>query len=414
VAGLEPPAVAPGLLDARPVARPPRSIDLRVDRLNSLLGTALDAAAISGYLRPLGFAVAAPDPVLGPPVLGVGVPSFRPDVTREVDVIEEVARMHGYSSIERTRRDSPAIGRLTPQQRRRRELSRVLTGAGATEAWTSTFLSEEDHERAGLAGSAGAAVRVSNPLVSEEAVLRRSVVPGLLKAVRHNAGHRNPSVRLFEIGHVFEPPPEGEALPDEREVLGVVLAAEGDDAGAAVRCWRTVAEALGIRGVRLEARARPGLHPTRSADLVAPGDEPIGSVGEIDPAVVAGFGLGHDRVGFLGLDLGPALAAAGVEQEVREVSRYPSSDVDLAFEVDEGTPAAAVESALAAAAGDLCESLALFDVYRGAGIGAGRRSLAFRLRLCAPDRTLGDAELGEIRRRCVDAVVGSLPASLRA
>jgi phenylalanyl-tRNA synthetase beta chain len=136
-------------------------------------------------------------------------------------------------------------------------------------------------------------------------------------------------------------------------------------------------------------------------------------VGEIDPEVGAAFALSHGRVGWVELSLGPLLAIAGARRLVTEPSRYPSADVDLAFAVDESVPADEVEARLREAAGELCESLQLFDVYRGAGVEEGRRSLAFRLRLCAEDHTLTDAEIATARQACVTAVEQALPARLR-
>jgi len=134
----------------------------------------------------------------------------------------------------------------------------------------------------------------------------------------------------------------------------------------------------------------------------------------VDPEVVAAFGIPHERIGWLDIDMA-TLAGAPRRGELAEaVSRYPSSDVDLAFAVDDGVPAAQVEAILRTAATELCESVELFDVYRGPGVEAGKRSLAYRLRFCALDHTLTDSEVAELRRRCIDAVESALPATLRA
>jgi phenylalanyl-tRNA synthetase beta chain len=142
------------------------------------------------------------------------------------------------------------------------------------------------------------------------------------------------------------------------------------------------------------------------------GEEVIGAVGEVDPDVAAAAGV-PERVAWLELDLGRLLAAAGEEAPYRQISRYPSSDVDLAFEVDEDVPAAAVERALRGADGDLLADVALFDVYRGEPLPPGRRSLAYRIRFQAMDRTLTDAEVAEARAHLVAAVESSVPATLR-
>jgi len=167
-----------------------------------------------------------------------------------------------------------------------------------------------------------------------------------------------------------------------------------------------------------EAPPAPGLHPTRSAWLVVPSTGAVlGSVGEVDPNVAAGFGSGQPgRIGWLELDLGLLLDAASaprISEDARPVSRFPSADVDLALVVDDTVPADRVAAALAEAGGELLESVRLFDVFRGPSIGPARRSLAYRLRFEALDRTLTDAELGELRTRAINAAEAGVGATLR-
>jgi phenylalanyl-tRNA synthetase beta chain len=405
VAGGAPvPVVAPGALDARPEPASRTRLKVRTSRVNHLLGTALGAGEVAAYLEPIGFSASASADDDGSGVLEVVVPSFRPDVTREVDVIEEVARHHGYARIEGRARRAATVGALTLLQRRRRELRRALVALGAHEAWTSSLVAPADHARAGLPGTE---IPLANPMAPEESVLRRSLLPGLLTAVAHNTARRAPHLRLFEIGHVFTAgtaDQPGGGLPGEREVAAVVLAWDGDDAAAATRCWRAVADALGLKGAQLVAGEVPGLHPTRAALLVGPAGDPLGALGEVDPGVLEAFGLPHARVGWFEAEVEPLVALAVSTSSVREPSRYPSADIDLAFAVGEGVPAADVEHCLRSAAGDLCESLWLFDVYRGAGLPEDSRSLAFRLRFAAPDRTLTEADLAGVRAACVTAV----------
>ena len=154
-----------------------------------------------------------------------------------------------------------------------------------------------------------------------------------------------------------------------------------------------------------------GLHPTRAARIEVAGT-PVGFVGEVDPGVLEAHGIG-ERVGWLEVDLEALLALPHGSRPYHRVSRYPSSDIDLAFEVDEDTSAAAVRSCLVEAAGDLLVDLSLFDVFRGAPVAEGRRSLAFTLRFQADDRTLTDAEVADVRQVCIDGVQSALPAVLR-
>ncbi len=396
--------VSSPVLDCRFGPPPPQPIRLRTERVNTVLGTSLDDEQVRSYLAPIGFAADA----AGPGLHDVLPPSFRPDATSEIDLVEEVARHHGYSRVGRTVPSSPFVGALTPYQRNRRRLRDVLAGAGVSEAVSPPLVGPGDHERAGLEGDV---IEATDPLAREESVLRRSLLPGLLKAVAFNASHRNPGVALFEIGHVFAPSADRDApLPDERERVAVALAGP-DGAPAAKRVLDVVLDGLGIRGSRLEAAQAPGLHPTRTARLVL-GERAVGYVGEVDPSVLEAFGI-EGRLGWIEVDLELLLPRERIYVPARPVSRHPSSDIDLAFVVDDAVPAAAVESTLREAAGELLVDLRLFDVFRDTRLGDRRRSLAYRLRLQAMERTLTDAEVAELRRRCIDAVHTAHGAELR-
>jgi phenylalanyl-tRNA synthetase beta chain len=289
-------------------------------------------------------------------------------------------------------------------QQRRRLLRNVLVGLGLSEVMPSPFLTASELRDARLAEDA---LLITNPLVSGEDRLRTSLRPGLLKAVAFNESHRRFGVSLFEIGHVYPPGP-GE-LPDEYEVLGVVLA--GQPAPAAVAVWREIASALRI-GARIDQGEVPlGLHPTRSATLVA-GRDRIGAVGEIAPEVLESFDV-TQRVAVLELNLSIVLASDPKPARWKPTSRQPSSDLDMAFILADDVPAEKLERAIRQGAGPLLVGLDLFDVYRGQGVPGGSRSLAFRLRLQAPDRTLADADTAEMVAS-VRAAAAKLGAVLRA
>ncbi len=372
-------------------------IDVRVAKVNALLGTSLSADEIVALIRGLGFASK------GRETLTVTVPSWRPDCTAEVDIIEEVARQYGYANVGKTVPKSAMHGRLSPVQSRRRHLRGVLLGLGVNEAMPNPFLADDDLVRAGLSGPA---LRIVNSLVAEESILRTSLRPGLLKAVAFNESHRRFAVSLFEIGHVY-PPGDGE-LPDEFEQLAVVLA--GRDATGAMEVWREVAAAMGF-GARVDQSKPPsGMHPTRSATLSLGRDE-IGVVGEAHPDVLDAYGVGQ-RVALLELNLSVLLATEAKVAMWKPTSRFPSSGLDLAFVTPDSVTAEKVDKAIKQAAGALLVDLALFDTYRGSGVPADSRSLAYRLRLQALDRTLSDTELTELRNKVI-AGVAKLGATLR-
>jgi phenylalanyl-tRNA synthetase beta chain len=405
-------AQVPGLrrgptTDVRAAEPAVTTIAVRTARVDGLLGIDLDDAAVAGLLRPLGFGVVP----AGPGTAEVTVPTWRPDVTREIDVVEEVARLHGYGNIaRRVPGGARTGGGLSAHQRQRRLIRDVLAGTGITEAWTTTFLAPGDLERAGLPA---AAVEVENPLDASESILRTSLLPGLLKAVRFNADRQEPDVRLFEIGRTFARPAPGTVTPTETETLAVVVAGRGADARLAARTWSILARALRLADVRITATGLDGLHPTRSATLTGVDGCTLGQVGEVDPDVSAAYGVAG-RVGWLQVDLVPLFAQPRLSDQARPVSRFPASDVDLAFVVDLDVPADEVARTLRTAGGDLAETVALFDVYRSDQLGPGRRSLAYRMRLRAADRTLTDAELAAHRQRAIDAVAAAHGAELRA
>ena len=398
--------VAPGTIDVRTAPPAARRVQVRTARVNALLGSDLEDDRIRSLLAPIGFDSA----VVTPGVLDVGIPSWRPDCAIEVDIVEEVGRHHGYANLPRTVPSGVRTGGLTAFQQARRRVRDVLAGVGASEATNPPLLGPGDHERAGIRGGV---IEADNPMIREESVLRRSMLPGLLRGLAFNASHRNPDVSLFEIGKVFLPPVGDAPLPDERERLAFVAAGPGVDAAVAVAAWRTLAGALRLADTGLEATDdADGLHPTRTCRVLVDG-RAIGHVGEVDPDVAAGHDL-SGRVAWLEVELEALLTANTRSLESRPVSRFPSSDVDLAFLVPDDVPAAAVESALRSDGGDLLVDLRLFDVYRGAGLAAGERSLAFRLRFQAIDRTLTDAEVAAARQACIDAVTTATNAHLRA
>lgn len=334
------------------------------------------------------------------------MPSWRPDSTAEVDVVEEVARHVGYANLGMAVPNSTTHGRLSSRQHRRRLLRDVLVGLGISEAITESFLSDAVLASAGLPLDV---IRITNPLVVGEDVLRPSMRPGLLNAIAFNESHRRLGVCLFEVGHVYPPGDRSTELPPEYEGLAVVLA--GRDATHAIVLWRELAHALGF-GARVDQSLVPvGLHPSRSATLSI-GREVVGAVGEIHPSVLASFGV-SERVAWLELDLTRLLANDAKIALWKPTSRYPSSDFDLAFVLADTVPAEKLEKVIRQAAGNLLVDLALFDSYRGSGVADGSRSLAYRLRLQALDHTLADAEVVAVREKIV-TVAAKLGARLRA
>lgn len=405
------PTLAPGTVEATGLLPDRSPVRVRTSRVNLLLGTGLEAPAITDLIEPIGFECT---PVEGD--LDVVVPTWRHDTATETDVVEEIARHHGYERLPSRRPRASHTGSLSQRQRERRILRWALAGAGLSEAMPTPLVAQSLLEET---GAPLPAVAIANPMAAEESLLRTSLRPGLVNAIAQNAAHRNTGVRLFEIGTVFVPPSsdsgtggEQSVLPCEPEHLGVALG--GSEAPEAVDVLEVVLRRMGLDADSLDLVAAevPGLHPTRTAEVLVSGLA-VGHVGEIDPGVLEAFSV-SERVAWLELHLDVLLDLPHGEVDYRSVSRFPSSDVDLAFVVPEGISALEVRRTLAAAAGELGENVELFDTYRGSGLPEGSRSIAYRVRLRAADRTLGDSELATTRQAMIDAAVSSHGATLRA
>jgi len=400
---LEPAAfLSPGIIDEKGDLPVREKIKVRVSRVNSILGTDLDQKNILEILDPIGFEVESVDQDID-----VIVPSFRPDTSLEIDVIEEIARIYGYERIAKTVPKSKTFGSLTTKQNDRRLIRTTMMGLGLDEAMPIPFLAPGELENAGLESDG---IKVANPLVAEESVMRSSLRPGLLKTLAYNESHRLTGLRLFELGHVYRQPEKPQPLPDEREQLVSVLA--GNQAGEIVNIWSALADALAFDDYELITDSPSGFHATRTARIEIQG-RTVGFLGEIDPSVLSLFEV-SERVACLEVDIDDLLSISHGQRSYVSFSRFPSSDIDLAFEVDEVISSNEVKKCLQKQAGSLLVNINLFDIFRGEPVSEGRRSLAFKLRLQAEDRTLTDAEVAKVHGECIEAVEKKFSAKLRS
>lgn len=384
------------------VCPPPSSdVTLRLAQVERILGVALDARQIANLIEPIGYRCTE-----NGAGVTVAIPSWRPDSTTEIDVIEEIARHYGYEALGKSVPNSTVHGRLSTVQQRRRLVHGVLVEAGWSEAMPNPFLDPGAARLAGVDDSRQ--LGLVNPLVAEESVLRVSLRPGLLRSIAYNQSHRVDDIHLYEVGHVY---PRGEnPLPDEEEMLCVVAVDSHDGELAALRAWALLVDALGF-GAQVDVKTTPsGYHPGRSA-MLRRGKQVIGAMGELSPVVLRNHGIAG-RVSCLELSLSVVLGEEPKPVAAKPVSRFPSTDIDLAFVAPDTLAAADVHRGIKSAAGNMAVSLELFDVYRGKGVAEGSRSLAYRLRLQAADRTLTDDEVAGIRAKCI-AAAEKLGAKLR-
>ncbi len=372
--------------------------------------------------------------VEGDTVLLVTPPGWRPDLTGAAELVEEVIRLEGYDTVPVALPSAPAGRGLTEAQRRRRTASRALAAAGLVEVVLPPFVAQPLVDALGQTGLD--APRVLNPLSEEEALLRPSLLPGLLTALLRNTGRGLHDVGLYETGSVFRgvgtPIPEvpktsqrpsdaelaalDAALPVQPRLAGVVLAGRRlgrpVEVGDAVEALTALGAALGLQLSVARGQQAP-YHPGRCAELLLDGVV-VGAAGELHPRVVAALGLPARTVaGELDLDVLVAAAVARGPVAAPVVSAYPPSSVDVALVVDDGLLAGDLEQTLRAGAGELLEQLRLFDVYTGPQVAAGKRSLAFALRFRAPDRTLTDVEVLAARDAAVAAAGQAHGAVLR-
>jgi phenylalanyl-tRNA synthetase beta chain len=361
-------------LPPRPVVR------LRPARASKLIGVDVPPNDQRATLEALGFDVSSD--------WDVTVPTWRSrEVTREVDVIEEVARplLDQIPYTMPLRRH--VRGRLTKEQRLRRVVEDTLVGAGLSEAYTWSLVASDPRPDA---------IRLPNPMSSEQAILRTTIVPGLLEATRTGVDAGAEHVALFEIARVYLP--SGEQLPDEHwRVAGVVAGGYADVKGT----LETLYGALGLE-LRATRGSHPLLHPGKAAETDA------GWLGELHPSLLEG------TWGAFELDLATLFANVPERIVYEDVITYPAVLQDVAVAVDEDVEVGALVDAAHEAGGGLLREARVFDVYRGDQVGAGRKSVAIHLAFQSPERTLTDEDATEARRRIVGALEERFGAELRA
>jgi phenylalanyl-tRNA synthetase beta chain len=391
----------------------PVTVRFEIDEVSRLLGPGFTRDDVANILTRLGMEVRGESPI------EVVVPTFRPDVTRPADLIEEVARIHGFDKFAATVPSGPAGG-LTAEQRRLRVLHRALAGIGLTQAVTLPFVGEEDLVRLGI--PLEEVLRVKNPLRDEEGRLRPSMLPSLLNAVRFNISHVASSVALFETGRVFAARAANDdpRLPEQTDrlawvVLGQVgLSVLGEpellaDGRVSLAIFRHVASVLGLEDFELTAATPAGYHPGRTAAVSLNGLA-VGHVGELSPVVARAYEI-PGRVAVAELDLEPLVAQIGLGQ-AESPSVYPPVDFDLSFLIGDETPVSALLDATTNAGSGLVEVSYVFDEFKGSGVGEGERAVAIRYRLRAPDRTLSNEAASPVREAMIEAA-RKLGAKLR-
>jgi phenylalanyl-tRNA synthetase beta chain len=442
--------VAPGVVDVwGGGAAEPRRPSYRPAKAGALLGYEVPAEEQATLLRRLECEV---DEGAGSPADGgaatagpagawaVTVPTFRPDLEREVDLIEEVGRLAGYDRAPETLPSHRTAGGLTRPQQVRRALRRALAACGLDEVITYSFIAGDALDPFGLpAGDPRLEpVRLANPMSAEQAVMRTMLLPGLVATVRDNLDRLNDPPNLFELGRVYlwdepVPAPEhaaepGAVLPRETEALGIVFSGRtlpenwtGLGRPTDFFTLKGVVEAV-LRAVGLEAAfaplgdqasAFPYLHPGKAAVVSVAGAGGLGVIGLLRPDVAAGLGVEDVDLFVASLDFDRLAAVAQPTVVFRDLVTYPPAEQDLAVVVDGGVPAADVVATARKAGGKLVAEVSVFDVYEGDQVPAGKRSLALRVLMRSPERTLNDKDIATVRAKIVGALERDYGATLR-
>ena len=410
-------SVESGAVDVYPRPPEPLRISLRPGRTDRVLGIEIPPRTQAERLRSLGIEITLDDDTLD-----ATVPSWRRDLTREIDLVEEVARLEGFDRLPATL--PPGLqGGLEPEQTAEGAVRRTLVAVGLFEAWTPAFMSERALDLLLLPDDdpVRRCVRLSNPMTEDERALRSTMLPGLLRSLRRNFAHGADGVGLFEVARTYHPS-DGE-LPHEPPVVAAVVSGlrpgrswRSDDRPWDFFALKAVVEAL-FESLRLPApsfnpRGSMPWHPTRTAQVTL-GRAPVGVLGELHPEVCAGFEVPEATLAFE-LELAPLFAALTGRPRVGELTRLPPIYLDLAVVVDDAVPAATVERVIRASGQPEVTSVRLFDLYDGDQVPEGRKSLAYALELRSPERTLTDAEAAQVRDRIIGALRERVGGELRS
>ena len=396
-----------------------KTILLRPDRLNQLLDTDLTTAEISRLLTRLHFSVQEERSGLL-----VHVPSCRPDITIEVDLIEEVARLYGYNHVKNTLPTGMlTLGSRTATQRMELKVKNFLAGSSFKEVITYSFVNTRVFDRVGLPQEHRYrnVVELQNPLSEEQAVMRTLLFPGLLEVLQRNSNRRLRDGAVFELGRVFYPQ-AGELLPEEVPMLAAAVTGSTPDSWHTKPvpmdfyylkgCLEMLLAHVGVKDVAYRPAAdRPCFHPGRTA-LVLAGDVELGVIGELHPDVQESYEL-TQRVTVMELNFHHLFQVASVSKKYQPLPKFPGVERDLAIVVRQDIPARQIIEKIYLHGGDVLRDVQVFDIYRGAQFAPDQYSMAFALQFQAADRTLTDEEVTKQTDVIMEALQKDLGAVLR-
>lgn len=395
-------------------------VTLRLSRLNMLLGTSLNPGQVETILRRLQFEFSG-----NGEEFHVEVPSRRQDITREVDLVEEVARLHGYDHIPTSLPIGPTTqGGLTDYQAFQRNIRNLLTGAGLYEVSTYSFTNESIMYDFASLYKETKGIPLSMPMSEERSHLRVNLLPHLLETAAYNRNRQNHDIAVFELGRVFISEEEKlSVLPQENLGLAGLLTGNwtGEHWASSVErvdfyhikgVLELLLESFGIQEVQYkQAEALKGMHPGRTADVYIQ-EERIGYVGQVHPELQKKYDIDETYVFYL--DVEKLFSYVESMKQYKLLPKYPASTRDLSIVVDKEVPSADLQKVIEEQAGDILEKVQLFDVYTGEKIGEGMKSMAFSLVYRRAEATLTDQEVNEAQERVVNGLAEQFKAQLRS
>ncbi len=409
-----------------------QEVRVRPHKVNGLLGLSLETGQMAEYLNRLHVRVDMPTDSSGD--MACCAPAWRWDLEREVDMIEEVGRIHGFENIPLSMPSYvSAPDRTRDDHRKLRKVNECMNGCGFTEIITMSFVSKSACGGFVEDGGTERVLELMNPLNEDLAVMRTSLLPGLIAAAKRNINFKSEDLKLYEIGKIFTPL-AGSDLPREDLVLSAV--ALGSRHGSLWHFERgqmdifgkvdveqkvdfydmkgaleALLDLFGAEEVLFEPSSRPFLHPGKSADIFLY-DRSIGFLGELAPGMARGHDF-HGRVQILEIFLEPLFIRDRKKRVFRSLPRYPYVERDVSLMVETNCSGDKIKHLISRLGHDIIASVNLFDLYRGESIPQGRQSMAFRIRYQAEDRTLTDEEVQEVHSSVVDALQKELGATMR-
>ncbi len=409
--------IVSGVIDCRASVQEARKLKVEIPRITGILGQQIATERIVQIMETLGFGVA-----LAGDTLSLDVPPWRQDVETWADIAEEVQRIHGYDSIPSIAPPGEALqGRRTRRQEQVYKLRNLLAGMGLNEALSYSFMAPQALDRLGLpeGDCLRDAVQILNPIGEDYSLMRTTMAPAMLRSIASNLSRKAQSVRLFELGRVYRPNPEGDPLElggkyslstpaIETETLCIGIADDNQDFFSLKGIVEALLARFGIVGVEFKAGAAAYYHPGRSAEAWL-GDCKLASLGQIHPDTAEAFEVGH-AVLLAEVDVDGLLAFGSADEAIKPLPKFPSVTRDLAVSVDKLCPVGAMLETIRKAAKPLLEQVDLFDIYEGKQAGEGKKSVAFTMVMRAADRTLVDDEVNA----CFDTVVKALSSAFGA